>query len=302
MIMMLKWILVSGLVACCFASFAQKKDSLRLVIALDAANDKIETSYGYWEARANLDVQMNMYGFTGGVKRLAERYTMKYDAGEDAWVVTLPKGFFELNIKSLGFQDIVFPFRLKKDTREEFQLKRDSISYTYKNRKRYDYIAGTLNFCATIYVQFRDGDPAAQLAFLSEVLAVEGLEHLNILRTQKLRHTNAFLVTLDIADRTPLNMILYRKMTNAVRTERGYLIGDDVTKAIELIQVNNNVLFANPSFLNDPNQTFLASANYTRSEELERKLLGLMEEDNETLRKINYIIDKTTPKKIVGDE
>lgn len=299
---MFKWILVSGLVACFFVSFAQKKDSLRVVIALDAANDEIETSYGYWDARANLDVKMDMYAFNGGVRRRVKSYTMQYDQGEDAWVATLAKGFYELRVESLGFKNIKFPFRFKTDHREEFALERDSISYTYKNRKKYDYIAGTLNFCATIYVQFRGGNPTDQLAFLSEVLAVEGLEYLNVLRTQKLRHTNAFLVTLDIADRTPLNMILYRKMTNQPKIERGYLIGNAVTKAIELIQASDNVLFANPSFLNDPNEVFLKSSKYTKSEELERKLLTLMEENNQTLNKINYIIEKTTPKKIVGDE
>lgn len=298
---MIKWILVTCLVCCFFVSFAQKRDSIRLIIALDAANDVIETSYGYWDARANLEVKIDMYGFSGGVKHLAEKYTMKYDAGEDAWVVTLPKGFFELRVESMGFTDIIFPLRQKKDYRAEFDLEVDSTSYTYKNGKRYNYIAGTLNFCATIYVQFKGGDPAEHLAFLTEALAVEGLEHLNILRTQKIRHTNAYLVTLDIADRTALNRILYQKLTHQPKTERGYVIGGDVTKAIELIQANSNVLFANPTFLDDPNQVFMTSTNYAKSEELERKLLRLMEEDHETYKKINYIIEKTTSKE-VGDE
>ncbi|BDS12190.1 hypothetical protein [Aureispira anguillae] len=298
---MFKWILIGSLISCFFVSFGQKRDSLRLVIALDAANDQIETSYGYWEARANVDVKVNMYSLNGAVKRLAKQYTMRYDQGEDAWTVMLPMGFFELQVKSFGFKDIKFPLRLKKDYRHEFSLELDSVSYTYKNRKLYNYIPGTLNFCATIYVQFKDGDPAEQLAFLTEVLAVEGLEHLNVLRTQKIRHANAFLVTLDIADRTPLNMILYQKMTKQPQIERGYLIGGDVTRAIELIQENSNVLFANPSFLDDPNQVFMTSSNYTKSEELERKLLRLMEEDTKTLNKINYIIEKTTPKEVAEE-
>jgi hypothetical protein len=294
--MMRRWILVGSLVCCFFASFAQKKDSIRVVIAMDAANDDIETSYGYWEARSKLKPLIDMYGFSGGVKHLAEKYEMKYDEGEDAWVVTLPKGFFELRVESLGFTDIKSPLRLKKDYRENIFLNIDSTSYTYKDRKRYNYIAGTLNFCATILVQFGDGNPADQRAFLLSALEVEGVEHLSVIRAQKIRHANAFLVTLAITDRTPLNMILYKKMTKQPEIERGYLIGADITKALELIQENSNVLFANPSFLNDPNVVFKNSAKFTKSEQLERKLLGLMEEDAQTLDKINYILDKTTPK------
>ena len=292
-----RWILVGSLICCFFASFGQKKDSLRVVIAMDAANDDIEISYGYWEARSKLKPIIDMYGFYTGVKKLAEQYEMKYDAGEEAWVVTLPMGFFELRVESLGFTDIKSPLRLKKDYRENILLTVDSTSYTYKNRKPYNYIAGTLNFCSTILVQFGAGDPGEQRAFLLEALEVEGYEHLSVIRAQKIRHTNSFLVTLEIADRTPLNIILYNKITKQPETERGYLIGADITRAIELFQENDNVLFANPSFLNDRNVVFKNSAQYTKSEQLERKLLSLMEEDSQTLDKINYILDKTTPEK-----
>ena len=61
-------------------------------------------------------------------------------------------------------------------------------------------------------------------------------------------------------------------------------------------RASENVEYANPSFLNDPKEVFLRSADYTQSEELERKLLRLMEEDPKTLDKINYIIKKTTKK------
>jgi hypothetical protein len=148
-------------------------------------------------------------------------------------------------------------------------------------------------------VQFGAGDPVEQRAFLFEALEVEGAEYLSVIRAQKIRHTNSFLVTLEIGDRTPLNMILYNKITKQPETERGYLIGADITKAIELFQENSNVLFANPSFLDDRNVVFKNSAKYTKSEQLERKLLSLMEEDSETLDKINYILDKTTPKEEV---
>ncbi|MFT5646875.1 MAG: hypothetical protein ACI976_001561 [Aureispira sp.] len=294
-----RWILVGSLVCCFFASFAQKKDSIRVVIAMDAANDDIEVSYGYWEARSKLKPIIDMYGFYTGVKKLAEQYVMKYDEGEEAWVVTLPMGFFELRVESLGFTDIKSPLRLKKDYRENIFLNIDSTSYTYKNRERYNYIVGTRNFCSTVLVQFGAGDPVEQRAFLFEALEVEGAEYLSVIRAQKIRHTNSFLVTLEIGDRTPLNMILYNKITKQPETERGYLMGADITKAIELFQENSNVLFANPSFLDDRNVVFKNSAKYTKSEQLERKLLSLMEEDSQTLDKINYILDKTTPKEEV---
>jgi hypothetical protein len=298
---MLRWILISSLFFCFLSCIAQsKKDSIRVVIALDAANDKIERSHGYWEARAALDVKMDMYGFVGG-KHLYKTFDMIYDPDEKAWVVMLPKGYFELRVESLGFSTIKFPFRLKKDHREEFDLKLDSVSYSYLNRERFNYIAGTLNFNETILVQFSEGEFADNRAFLMEALALEGLEHLNVLRVNKVPYTNAFLVTLDIADRTPLNMILYRKMTNLPLIERGYIIGGDVTKAIELFQINPNVVYANPSFLDDPDQKFRTSANFTKSDKLDNKLLRLMEQDTRTLDKINYIIDKTTTKKKVED-
>ena len=272
-----------------------KKDSIRVVIALDAANDKIERSYGYWEARAALDVKIDMYGFVGG-KHLYKTFDMQYDYDENAWVVMLPKGYFELRIESLGFVDIRFPLRLKKDYRTAFDLKVDSTSYTYKNRQKYSYIPSTLNFNSTVMVLFKTGEFADNRAFLMEALALEGLEHLNVLRSHKVRNANAFLITLDIADQTPLNLLLHDKLINKPPVARGYLIGGQVTKAIEIFQENPNVVYANPSFIDDPTQVFLKSAEYPQSDALERKLLILMEENTKTLDKINYIIDKTTPK------
>jgi hypothetical protein len=295
---MLKWILFWSFILSSINNYAQV-DSLLVAITLLADNDKVERSQGYWQARKAVDVKMDMYGFVGG-KHLAHSFTLKYDIEKDAWLGNVPKGYYELRIESLGFTNIKFPFRLKKDHQEEFRLKLDSVAYTYKHKKRYNYIAGTLNFCETIVVQFRQGEFADNRTFLMEALALEGLEHLEVLRTQKIRHTNAFLVTLGIADRTPLNILLYNKMTNKSELERGYWIGPDVTKAIEVFQENDNVLSANPSFLDDPNAKFRTSAKYTQTEQLERKLLRLMEEDVRTLDKINYIIDKTTveePKK-----
>ena len=272
-----------------------KKDSIRVVIALDAANDKIERSYGYWEARAALDVKIDMYGFVGG-KHLYKTFDMQYDYDEKAWVVILPKGYFELRIESLGFVDIRFPLRLKKDYRTAFDLKVDSTSYTYNNRQKYSYIPSTLNFNSTVMVLFKTGEFADNRAFLMEALALEGLEHLNVLRSHKVRNANAFLITLDIADQTPLNLLLHDKLINKPPVARGYLIGGQVTKAIEIFQENPNVVYANPSFIDDPTQVFLKSAEYPQSDALERKLLILMEENTKTLDKINYIIDKTTPK------
>lgn len=298
---MFRWILICSLIGSLTSTFAQsskkdKVDSVRLIIALNAANDNIENSKGYWEARAGLDVLMDLYGFDGG-KHVDKTIRMGYDSDEDAWVANVPKGLYDLRVESLGFTNIKYPFNLEKDHREEFMLKVDSTAYSYKNRIRYNYVVGTLNFNETILVKFISGDPADNMAFLQTALAIEGMEHLNVLRSQKVKGSNSFLVTLDIADRTALNIILYRKVTNAPEIERGLIIGPDVTQAIELFQQNSNVEYANPSFLNDPNEVFLPSADYTQSEELERKLLRLMEEDPKTLDKINYIIKKTTPPK-----
>jgi hypothetical protein len=278
-----------------------KKDSIRVVIALAAADDKIERSYGYWQARAALEVKVDMYGYVGG-KHLYKTFDMQYDYDENAWVVYLPKGYFELRVESLGFKDIRFPLRLKKDYKSSFDLQVDSTSYTYKNRQKYSYIPGTLNFNSTVLILFKTGEFADNRAFLTEALALEGLEHLNVLRSHKVRNANAFLITLDIADQTPLNILLHDKLVEKPPIERGYKIGGQVTKAIEIFQQNPNVVYANPSFIDDQTQVFLKSAEYPQSDALERKLLILMEENTRTLDKINYIIDKTTPEELETEE
>lgn len=300
---MLVFLLIISLLCCSLESFAQKpakKDSIRVVLAFDAASDKIETSYGFWEARDDIKVTIDMFALNGGVKRLAEQYKMVYDEGEDAWVTTLPWGFFEMRMESIGFKNIKYPMRLKEDFREEFKLDVDSTSYTYKNGKRYNYIPGTLNFTSTIIVRFKSGEPADHFAFLTEALAVEGMEDINVLRVQKMQSTNSYLVNVDVVEEVPLNMILYRKMTKQSPVERGYIIGGGITRAIEAFQANPSVEYANPGFINDPNQTFWKSANYAKSSQLERKLLRLMEEDPRTLERINYIIEKTTPEEDRG--
>ena len=134
---MLKWILFWSFTLCFTSSYAQV-DSLLVAIELLADNDKVERSQGYWEARQAVKVNMDMYGFVGG-KHLAHSFTLKYDADEDAWLGNVPKGYYELRIESLGFTNIKFPFRLKKDHQEEFRLKLDSVVYTYKNKKRYNF-------------------------------------------------------------------------------------------------------------------------------------------------------------------
>lgn len=292
-------LLIISLLCCSADSWAQqkpaKKDSIRVVIAFDAANDKIETSYGFWEARDDIKVTIDMFGLNGGVKYLAEQYPMVYDEGEDAWVTTLPWGFFEMRMESLGFKNIKYPMRLKADFREEFKLDVDSTSYTYKKGKRYSYIPGTLNFTSTIIVGFKSGEPGDHFAFLSEALAVEGMEDISVIRIQKMRNVTSYLVNVDVVEQTPLNVILYRKMTKQSPIERGYIIGGGITRAIEAFQANPTVEYANPGFLDDPNQKFWKSANYDKSDQLERKLLRLMEEDPRVVDKINYIIEKTTP-------
>lgn len=289
-----KWYFTLALLFFLSSAKAQM-DSIRVVIGLDAANDEIETSYGFWEARAALEPKMDMYGFVGG-RHLAFTFDLKYDLGEDAWVVTVPHGYYELRIESLGFTNILIPLRLQANHREELKLQVDSTAYTYSKTKRYNYIEGTRNFTSTVLVQFKGGDAADNLAYLQEALLVDGLEHLSILRIQKLRLANAFLVNIAIADRTPLNILLYRKLTKYTPTERGYVIGGDITTAIEEFLKNPNVLYATPGFLNDQEVEFKKSGAFTKSDRLERKLQGLLEEDPTTYNKIQYIIEKTDPK------
>ncbi len=292
-------LLILSLLCCSAESWAQqkpaKKDSIRVVMAFDAASDKIETSYGFWEARDKIKVTIDMYALNGGVKRLAEQYEMRYDEGEDAWVTTLPWGFFEMRMESLGFKNILFPMRLKEDFRQEFKLDVDSTSYTFKKGKRYNYIPGTLNFTSTIIVKFKGGEPSDHFGFLAEALEEEGMEDMSVIRIQKMPSTLAYFVNVDVVEQIPLNMILYRKMTKQSPIERGYVIGGGITRAIEAFQANPLVEYANPGFLNDPNQVFWKSANYAKGDQLERKLLRLMEEDPRVVDKINYIIEKTTP-------
>ena len=131
---------------------------------------------------------------------------------------------------------------------------------------------------------------------------VEGWENLNVIRSHKVKGANAFLLTLDIAVETPLNQILYDKVTEKPEVERALQIGPYVTKAIELYQENPNVLFADPTFLGQTSKTLLQSVKFTQSEELEQKILVLMQENTAVLDKINYIIDKTTPEENSRDQ
>lgn len=288
-------LLIVSLWCCCTEAWAQDNDSIRVVIAFDAANDNIETSYGFWEARDSIKVTIDMFGLQKGVKYLTHQYKMAYDEEEDAWVATLPWGFFELRMESLGFKNINYPMRLKADFQEEFKLDVDTVSYTYKDGKRYNYIPGTLNFTSTIIVRFKEGMPEDHLAFLANSLIKEEMQNARILRIQKVRNATTYLVNVDIVEEVPLNLLLYRKMTRQPETERGYVIGGGITRVIEVFQANPTVEYANPGFIKDPNQVFWKSVDYPRGEELERKLLRLMEEDPGVLQKINYIIEKTTP-------
>lgn len=284
----------------CFLSFwsalEAQSDSVRVIIHLNPATDEIEMSYGYEEARAALDPVINMYNLQRGVKTLATQFHMLYDEEEDAWVTKVPWGFYELRIESLGFKDIIFPMRLKKDLRQEFELEVDSTSYTYANRKRYNYIVGTRHFNSTVFVRFKDeGDPADYRAFIQEIFLAEGLEGINLLRMQKVRGSNAFLLNLEIIAQVPLNILLYKKITQQQPIEPGFIIGGAITKVIERLQANASVRYANPTFIDDPDVELLRVAGVGRSTQLERKLLRLMEDDPQTLDKINYIIQKTTP-------
>lgn len=284
----------------CFWSFfgliQAQTDSVRVIIHLNPATDEIELSYGYGQAYAALDPVINMYNLQRGVKTLSTQFHMVYDEDENAWVSTVPWGFYELRIESLGFKNIIFPMRLKKDLRQEFDLEVDSTAYTYEQGKRYNYIVGTRHFNTTVFVRFQDaGDPADHRAFIQDAFLAGGLDGINLLRIQKVRGCNAFLINLEIIAQVPLNVILYNKVTEQPSIEPGYIIGDAITKVIERLQANAMVQYANPTFIDDPNVEFLPAAGVGRSAQLERKLLRLMEDDPATLDKINYIIQKTTP-------
>ncbi len=279
-----------------------KSDSIKIAIELLVKDKKIETAKNFWNAYYNLEVQLKMFGFIGGKKHLYKTFPLVYDVEDELWEVTVPQGFFELEVNSFGFKDIRFPIRTKVDFKESFTLEVDSLSYTYKNGLRYNYIAGTLNFNETIVVAFKDGDYATNRAFLDEALAIEGLEHINVRRALKMPNKNAFIVTLDIWDTKPLSQILYDKLMDVPQVERGFLIGGHITKAIELYQANPSVIAANPTFIGDPEQTFWRSDTYKKSEYLERKLENYRVEDDATLKKINYIIKRTTPPVLETDQ
>ncbi len=285
---------------------AQKKkvvDSLSVIVKMVVKDDKIETAKNFWPSYYQLPIKMHMYGFHhGNPKHLYRTFELVYDDDIDAWRTTVPWGFFELEMTTMNFKNILFPMRLKENFEEEFTLEVDSLLYTYKDAKPYYYIEGTLNFNETIIVDFKSGDYATNRAFLDEALDVEGLEYINVRRAYKMRGRNAFVVTLDIWDIRSLNTIVRQKVTRHKYRERGYIIGNSITKAIELYQANPNVIYANPSFLETNEEVvFRKSEDYPKSEKLEYKLLKMMEEDEITLQKINYIIEQTTIEEVVEE-
>lgn len=281
----------------------RRVDSVKVAIALEAKDKEVELAKNFWSAYFNLPVQLKMFGFKGNnPKHLYRTFDLQYNPDTELWETTVPWGFFELHVHDEGFKDIVFPLRIKGDLTEKFDLEVDSLSYTYKNRKRYNYIAGTLRFNETILVGFSGDDYATNRALLDQALAVEGLEHIHVRRAYKMRGRNAFVVTLDIWDTRELPAILYQKISETPEIDRGIIIANDVTKAIDAYQKLDQVTFANPTFLDDSEQTFRKSENYGKSERLEYKLQTYQEQDEETLRKINYIIDKTTPEEEEEEE
>lgn len=278
------------------ALYAQRPvDSIKVRIELNPKDIKIEMAKNYQSERAGINLQMDMFGFRKGQKYRFKTFDFHYITADDAWEVTLPKGFFQLRVESLGFKDFVFPFRLKEDFTEEFNLEVDSLPYTYKDGESYPYIANSLAFSESILVYFKSGDWATNRALLDELLDVEGMEHVNVRRAQKIKDVNAFIVNLNIRDQTALTTLIHNKLTQKESLPWQYQISNVVTEVLETYQANEAILYANPTFIDDATQTYRPSTDFPKSDQLTNKLERMMTEDENTLQKINYIVNKTTP-------
>lgn len=227
---------------CGNAAFAQGEDDFCYVtLKLKAADEKIERARFYQSARENIKVEFTQIIFKNGANSFGKKYFATYNKEKNAWTARLPKGEYRFRTQHIGFDDYRETVECKQPTLiMEKELKVKNLSYTYENGRKYDYIRGGIEFSETIVVHFKSGTPDENNAFL-ETFPFE--------KVQKLRYTNSFFLTLNLANQESLPEILIREALDDEPLNEGFYFGDAITKTIEKLMENPNVKYAEPSFV-----------------------------------------------------
>ena len=276
-----------------------EEDYCYINFQLKAANDAMSRARFFEQARKEVKVEFTEYIFRNGQSDFGKKYSAYYNAEKDLWTARIPRGIYQLRTQHIGFNSIT---KIIEFTQEELDLEEtlqtDSLPYCYEDGKKFNYIKGGIEFSETILVYFRSGDPAENMAFLEESFVIE--------KVQKMRHINAFILTLSLSSQVTLAEILYRQALGDELLPEGYYFGDAITKAIETLQYNPSVSYANPTYIFTPSRIEtlkksdfstldalltnvknrksdlpkkLNSNDFEKSDALEQKLLKKLEED-----------------------
>ncbi len=225
--------------------FAQgEEEYCYLTIELKSGNEEMSMARYFEQARREIKVEFAEYIYRAGQSDFGKRYEAVYNDEKDAWTIRLPAGLYQMRTQHIGFKPITELVETgAKELAIQKKLSVDSLPYTYENGQAYNYIKGGMQFSETLIVYFRAGEPDENKAYLEETFAPE--------KVQKIKYSNAFFLTLNLKSQVTLAEILYRQTLGDDLLPEGYYFGDAVTKAIETLQYNENVRYANPTFILD---------------------------------------------------
>lgn len=241
-----------GLIAMPKQSFSQQDDFCYITLYLKTDDEKTERAKFFQIARENIKVEFTRITFRGGSSNFGQRYYAAYNREKDAWTLKVPKGMYRFRTQHPGFEghresiECEQPMLVLKKN-----LKVLKLPYTYEKGKKYDYIRGGIEFSETIVVHFRSGTADENKAFL------EGFPHEKV---QKLRYVNAFFLTLNLSNQESLPEILIREALGDDALGEGFYFGDAITEIIEKIMENQNVKYADPTFVFSKNNIETLSA------------------------------------------
>ena len=231
---------------------AQDDNLCYITISLDSDDERVERAKFYNIARENIKVEFTRITFKNGESNFGKRYYAVYNSEKNAWTVKVPKGMYRFRTQHPGFESFRESTECEQPTLTiKKTLKALSLPYTFDKGQKYDYIRGGIEFSETIVVHFKTGTPDENKAFL------ETFPHEKI---QKIRFTNAFLLTLNLANQESLPEILIRESFGDDALNEGFYFGDAITQTIEKIIENPNVKYADPSFVFPKNNIELLSA------------------------------------------
>jgi len=249
---------------------AKKEDptaSFRLKLI---ASREVKMAKGYTEIYNSLTPRLTaLYFDKYGNKKSSYHYYPRIDTVKNEWVWdVLPYGQMALEVDHIAFKTIRDTFVMNAPVHEwQAQLAPDSALYTYLDRQQYTYLRGAMMFSQTFIVYFSDGEEIVNRDRIVELIP-------EAIRVQKMRHSNAFYVTIPTADTRTVDEIIAEQKQGKKRAAEPYYLGPTITKYIELLQLEPNVTYANPTFFYDEREPeMLDPKQYPKSDELVKKEL-----------------------------